>query len=319
MNLTHKTLIAIVNLALVSTSQAIVFYDIDQATVSSNGVETVLTDSNTVYVPSGDADLISYRITTGVYAGTTLSVEDYISGVSATSSVVDVTGYIQPSGYLDSDFDFENSDPFYTGSSDPISYLSYGERGLSLSTALNVTTGDNQTIIKFDATIQDVSLLNDGIPDFLFGDAADNHSTDLIEFLDANGVAIVSVEYNTWSDLGQHKVDRILASGLGFNGSYSNDTNRGVALTAFEIGEEDLTEAGEAYDSFAIAMAEVTSIQISVSSESGSKDNLPKTDYAFLGFNLNALDSDAFVVPEPSAYAILLGLFAFSAAVVRRR
>lgn len=127
-------------------------------------------------------------------------------------------------------------------------------------------------------------------------------------------MAILSVEYDTWSDLGQHKVDRILADGTGFNGNSSNDTNRGVALTAFEVGEDDLTAAGEAYESFAVAMAEVASIQISVSSDplgSDSTDNEPKTDYAFLGFNLNALDSDAFVVPEPSAYAMLLGFFCF--------
>lgn len=123
MNLTNKTFFALLNLVVVSSSQAIVFYDIDQATVSSDGVETVLTSSGTeVHEPLGDEDLVSYRITSGAYAGTTLSVEDYISGVSATSSVVNVAGYIQPSGYVESDFDFEESSPFYTGSSDPISY-----------------------------------------------------------------------------------------------------------------------------------------------------------------------------------------------------
>lgn len=302
--------IGIACLPLIPAS-GLVVYSIDQATVLDGGITEVL-DSTHTYTPVADANLQSFRVSSGANAGTTYSVDNFISGIDPSTASINAKGLIQVAGHLDTltDPKLGTPDAFYTGSSNPASFIAHGERGLSFSTGLNVTVGDTgPTVIEFSVNITSTAAFNDGIPDFIFGDAADNQSDDTIEFLNNAGEAVVSISLTSanWSSLGTHTIDRLLADGSAYNGSDSGsgdatDTTRGISMTAFETDSSDLTIVGQGYADFDAALDAVESIRITA--------NL-KTDYAFFGVNTNAISSDDFVaVPEPAQITLIVGLSA---------
>lgn len=303
---------AVAVLAMGQSASAIVYHDIDSAVVDNNGSNVTLDDSPaTNYTPSGDSDLLSVTL----QGGTTLNTADFLSGVGIDGAQISSdTGFIQRSG-LETNGQVLNSGTLQTGSADASTYLSHGARGLSLSTGINyVASRDPQTEITFDATVSNAADLLDGTPDFLFGDVADSHSDDLFQMLDAQGDVILSATLanGQWSDLGNHTIDRVEYNGSGDPFVTDDDTNRGVGLLAFSVEASDLVDNSIAFET---QMADVAQFRITIPG-SGSQ---PKTDYAFFGVNINALDVPTAVVPEPGALSLLAGLLMLLHVGVARR
>ena len=329
---THHTtkkfcLSLISSFCLCSGINAAVFFDITSVDIEDSGSTQNLNSSST-YAPTGDADVTSFTIS----GGTTYTTAGFISGINVDSSDITAPGAVQPSDFLvTNDSKFTDGDPnsqFYTGDSQLGSFLAHGDRGLSLSTGINVTVTDPPSQIRFDAEIKDSSLLTDGKPDFLFGDGADLQSDDEVSFLDASNNKILSFVINgtssgsgdpasDWSSLGTREIDRIEADGNGFR-TGGNDDTREVSIVAAEIEQSDLTTFGtNNFTDFAAAMAAVTQIEVDIPASSSTDDST--TDYTFLGINLNAIDSDAAVVPEPSLVSLFGGLIAMFFTFARRR
>lgn len=298
-------------------------FNITSIDIDDGGSTHTLTSLST-YNPVGDANVTSFTID----GTTTYSTSGFISGINVDSSQITAPGAIQPSNFIDAlDPRFTDGDPnsqFYTGSNQLGSFLGHGTRGLSLSTGINVTSADADSSISFDVTILDSSLLMDGVPDFIFGDAANNQSADQVQFLDASDNVLLeftldpspdTTSNGDWSFLGTRTIDRIEADGSAHRLDGDNQT-LSVNMIAFSVEESDLTTfATTNFVDFAAAMAAVTSIEIDIP-QAGNGD--PKTDYAFIGVNLNAIDSPLAVVPEPSTL-LMFGVGSLLILFLRKR
>ncbi|WFB36230.1 hypothetical protein P3T73_00445 [Kiritimatiellota bacterium B12222] len=282
-------------------ARSALFSDIVSAVVDNNGTHFTLNNSPaTSYTPAGDSDLLSVEFSDGKI----LDTSGFLSGVGIDGAQIsEETGFIQRAGLAD-DGEILTPSTMQTGSANAASYLSHGARGLSLSTGINYVAGrDAQTAITFDASISNPSALLDGTPDFLFGDVADSHSDDLFEMLDHQGNTILSLilSKQNWSDLGSHVIDRVEENGSGDPVVVDNNTSRGIALMAFSVEESDLINDSIAFET---QMASVTQFRITIP-DLGDE---PKTDYAFFGVNIIAMDVPTAVIPEPSMWMMLSAL-----------
>ena len=312
MNLLRNPIwILLASLSLLQVN-ALTTFTVDSAVVDDNGsLQTIDNTTPTTYEPAGDSDLVSFTV-----GGATYDTSTFISGVNIDNAQLSTsTGFIQRAGLGEANDELSGAS-LQTGSANAASFLAHGQRGLSLSTGINmVASRDPQTTVTFAATIKDANAMLDGTPDFLFGDVADSHSDDIFQMLDASDNVILQTTLLDagWSDLGSHTIDRVDYSGTaGAPRIVDNNTTRGVALLPFSVDETDLVNTGA---DWVTEMGLVTQFRLIIP---GSGSN-PRTDYAFLGVNINIFDVPGAVIPEPTTLPSLLGILAIFVLWARKR
>ncbi|MFC5050903.1 PEP-CTERM sorting domain-containing protein [Rubritalea spongiae] len=275
-------------------ASAITVFDVTNMTVNDSGNpgNVALTNGGSTQITtSGDLNLVNFT----VGSSTTYLATDFISGIGTNRDITssNVAGVIQNSTAT-SDGSLAHGTP-----SDLSTYLTQGERGLAFSSALNYTTSDDPGTITFDLSFKSDPTAGSR-PTFIVGDGADNQSIDLWSFLDSDDNVLFSftIGPDEYSVFGKQVVDRVSSDDSGFNGgntSSSNNTARGLGLSAFSLTSADLNGA---------SWEDVAQLSIRVP----ATGNQPKTDYAFFGVDTGLVDSPDMVVavPEPSSSALLL-------------
>ncbi len=185
---------------------------------------------------------------------------------------------------------------------DDAEYLSAGTQGLSLSTGINKITDQASETWFFPVISLDSSAIGDGLVDFFAADIANNQSPDLWELLDSAGGVVASLTTegpqtggNDWNRLGTQNLDRWRNADdtlLAFN-------NRQMSAMAFELSEFiGLTQANA---------SSVASMRITIADPSSS-DPQPRTDYAFISSDINAIkfSNQVSAVPAPGIIQLLV-------------
>ena len=253
------------------------------------------------FSPTQDLDLISFESGGQVYdAGA------FFSGLAGDAVINTglLNAVVQPEHYRANN----PTHPYFANSTisagnpypNAADYLVTGERGLSFSTALNFIGQENR-VLEFGMTFL-ADPVNSSVPVFCAGDSADNQSVDTWRFLDASGnlvASFVSIDADDtpvgtqvrWNEFAKLRSDRLNTEDSSSNGTGSRD----MSLMAFSLENADF-EPGKTYQ-------DVAKLEISMATA--------KTDWAFIGINMNLVQASSAVVPEPrlSLYGIALLFF----------
>lgn len=192
-------------------------------------------------------------------------------------------------------------------------YLTAGINGLSLSTGINKTTAQDPESFFFPVVFLNPTAINDGNVDFFAADIAQNQSPDLWELLDADGNLVASLVTEgtrtnptnpDWNRVGTQNLERFRNS----DNQILTFDNRHLSGLAVELSDfAGLT---------ALNADSVASMRITIADPDNLVDSRPRTDYAFIGSNINSIRFENQVqpppsVPEPSnlfSLGVILGL-----------